>query len=99
MADLPVNVADIIFAAVIIVSGVLALYRGFITEVLAIVGWAGAAIATVALFDPLRPIAHNYIRMEAAADVATGIVIFLVALLIISLVARVVASSINVRPK
>lgn len=95
MDNLPVSAADVIFVAVIAVSGGLALYRGFVTEVLAIVGWAGAAIATVALFDPLNPLAEKYIRMEAAAAAATGIVIFLVTLLVISLLARIVASAVR----
>ncbi len=95
MANLPVNIADLIFAGIVLVSGVLALYRGFVTEVLAIVGWAGAAIATVALFQPLRPYARDYIPSQIAADVATGIVIFLVTLLVISLLARVVAKTVR----
>lgn len=95
MENLPVNAADIIFAGVIVVSGVLALYRGFITEVLAIIGWAGAAIATVTLFNPLRPIARAYIPSQIGADVATGIIIFLVTLLVISVLARIVASTVR----
>lgn len=95
MANLPVNIADLIFAGIVLVSGVLALYRGFVTEVLAIVGWAGAAIATVALFQPLRPYARDYIPSKIGADLATGIVIFLVALLVISLLARVVANTVR----
>lgn len=95
MDNLPVSAADVIFAAVIVVSGGLALYRGFVTEVLAIIGWAGAAIATVTLFNPLRPLARDIIPSQIGADVATGIVIFLVALLIISLLARIVASTVR----
>ena len=95
MADLPFNVADVIFAAIILVSGVLALYRGFVTEVLAIVGWAGAAIATISLFNPLRPLARNFIPSQIGADLATGIIIFLVTLLIISLLARIVANTVR----
>ncbi len=95
MDNLPVSAADVIFVAVIAVSGGLALYRGFVTEVLAIVGWAGAAIATVSLFNPLRPIARGFIPSQIGADVATGIVIFLVVLLIISLLARIVASTVR----
>lgn len=95
MDNLPVSAADVIFVAVIAVSGGLALYRGFVTEVLAIVGWAGAAIATVSLFNPLRPIARGFIPSQIGADVATGIVIFLVTLLVISLLARIVASTVR----
>lgn len=95
MDNLPVSAADAIFAVVIIVSGGLALYRGFVTEVLAVVGWAGAAIATVSLFNPLRPLARDFIPSQIGADVATGIVIFLVTLLVISLLARIVASAVR----
>lgn len=95
MDNLPVSVADVIFVAVIVVSGGLALYRGFVTEALAVVGWAGAAIATVSLFNPLRPFARGFIPSQIGADVATGIVIFLVTLLIISLLARIVASTVR----
>lgn len=95
MANIPVNIADLIFLGVILVSGALALYRGFVTEVLAVAGWAGAAIATVTLFNPLRPVAQKYIPSQIGADVATGIVIFLVTLLVISLLARIVASTVR----
>ncbi len=87
--------ADIVFAAIILLSGVLALYRGFVTEVLAIAGWAGAAIATVTLFNPLQPIAQKYIPSDIGADVATGIIIFFVALLSISILARIIASTVR----
>ena len=89
------TVADIVFATVILLSGALALYRGFVTELLAIVGWSGAAIATVTLFNPLQPYARDYIPSDIGADVATGIIIFFTTLLIISLLARLVAGTIR----
>ena len=91
MDVLSVNAFDLVVGIVLIVSGLLALYRGFVTEALAVAGWIGAAIVTLATFSPLRPLARRFIPSEIAADIATGVVVFVASLVVISLLSHVVA--------
>ncbi len=49
------NAADLIVIAVLLVSGLIALMRGFIREVLSLAGWVGAAFVTLWSFAYARP--------------------------------------------
>jgi membrane protein required for colicin V production len=83
---MPITWLDIILLGVMLVSGLLAMIRGFMREVLSIAGWAAAAIVTVMLYPRLLPIAKANISSDL---VATGAVIggvFLVTLLIVSVI-------------
>jgi len=51
---------DIFLIAVMLISGFLAMVRGFMREVLSIVAWVAAAIAAVYLFPRLLPLATQY---------------------------------------
>ena len=54
---MPITLLDIILLAVMLLSGLLALVRGFMREILSIAAWAAAAIATIALYPRLLPMA------------------------------------------
>jgi membrane protein required for colicin V production len=51
---------DIFLIVVMLISGLLAMVRGFMREVLSIVAWAAAAAAAVYLFPRLLPLATQY---------------------------------------
>lgn len=76
------NFLDLIVLGIIGLSTLLAFSRGFIKELLSILGWIGAVIATVALFSPVRLIVRQYIAEPLLADIATGIGIFVVTLVL-----------------
>jgi membrane protein required for colicin V production len=76
------NFLDIIILGVIGLSTLLAFSRGFIKELLSILGWIGAVIATVAFFTPARTIVRQYIAEPLLADIAAGIGIFIVTLVL-----------------
>lgn len=102
MADLPFTVADVGVLIVLIISALLAFARGFIKETLSVVGWVGAIFAVLYIFPvlALRPFARDLIPLNILADAVTGSVIFLVALVTISIVSyaitkRVRESSLN----
>jgi len=81
---MPITWLDMLLLGIMLISGLLAMIRGFIREILSIAAWAGAAAATVLLYGPLLPIAKANISSDL---VATGVVIggvFLLTLLIIS---------------
>ena len=87
-----ITIADICLVIILLISGILAFFRGFFTEILAIASWIGATISTLTLFQPLQPIARKIIPISLAADIVTGIVIFLVSLLLISIVTHSIAN-------
>ncbi len=85
---MPFQILDIALAAIMIISGLLALMRGFTREVLSLLAWAAAGLAAWwAINTPeLVAIAKPYIQQEKVAVIATGGVVFLVVLIIMSLI-------------
>lgn len=92
LGGMPFTLADIVIVLVIVVSGLLALYRGFFTEALAVAGWIGATVVTLTMFTSLQPYTRQVIPITIAADVVTGIVLFLVSLLVISIITHSLAN-------
>ena len=83
---MPITWLDILLLGVMLVSGLLAMIRGFMREILSITAWAAAAVATLLAYPRLLPLAKANISSDI---VATGAVIggvFLVTLLIVSII-------------
>ena len=77
---------DLGLLAVILVSALLAMLRGFTREILAIASWIAAAVAGAYLFPYLAPYLKPYLAKDLWADVAAGTIIFFVALILVSIV-------------
>ena len=82
---------DFILLAIMLVSGLLALMRGFTREVLSLVAWGAAAIAAyVAIKQPsLIEFAQTsvpYLDKEILAQIAVGASAFLLVLIIVSII-------------
>jgi membrane protein required for colicin V production len=95
LGDLPVNVFDIGVIAILLVSALLAYARGFVHEVLAIVGWIGAIFATFYGFPYLQPYARQLIPMDLAADLSAGVVIFVFTLVVLSMMTRAISKQVQ----
>lgn len=81
-----ITLLDIVLLAVMLVSGLLAMVRGFMREVLSITAWILAAGATLYAYSKLLPAATAYFNSDL---IAKGVVIggvFLVTLLIVSVI-------------
>jgi membrane protein required for colicin V production len=91
VTELPVNATDLVVLGVLLLSGVLALARGFVKEVLGIAGWVGAAIAALKLFPYVQPLARKHIPYQLAADVLAGAGVFLVVLVALSLISNAIS--------
>ena len=89
MSDYP-YLADIIVVAIIGLSALFGFVRGFLREILSIGAWIVAGLATYFGLPHLRPFARQYISHELIADVATGIAIFLVVLVLASVIGHVI---------
>ena len=77
---------DLGLLAVVLVSALLAMLRGFTREVLAIASWGAAAIAAVYLHPLVLPYLKPYISKDVVAMAAAAGVVFFVTLVIVSLV-------------
>lgn len=85
MSSLPINIVDLIVIVVLLLSALLALFRGIVKEVLSILGWVAALAATYFLFPVARDIARSYIESRIFADIAAGAALFLPTLILCSL--------------
>ncbi len=85
------GVLDIAVLAVILLSALLAVMRGFVHEVLSFSAWVGAAIITVYAFPFAQPYARGVIDISILADVAAGVVLFVVALIVLTIFAKLLA--------
>ncbi|QFR31966.1 CvpA family protein [Ancylobacter sp. TS-1] len=77
---------DIILVAVMVVSGLLAMVRGFVREVFAIASWIAAALVTLYTYPHVLPYAKQYISNDTFAMAATVGGVFIVTLLIVSII-------------
>ncbi len=81
---MPITILDIILLVVMLVSGLLAMIRGFMREILSIAAWAAAAVATLYLYSRLLPFAKQYFNNDIVAAAAVIGGVFLGTLLIVS---------------
>jgi membrane protein required for colicin V production len=77
---------DIFLIVVMLISGVLAMVRGLIREVLSIAGWAAAAGAALYAYTQWLPAAKAYFNNDYVAIGITTAGSFLVTLLIVSII-------------
>src|SRR5437588_10701858 len=83
---MPITLLDIILIGVMLISGLLAMIRGFMREILSIAAWLIAAVVTLYFYAKLLPFAKSYFNNDiiAAAVVVGGT--FLLTLLIVSVI-------------
>ena len=83
---MPITLLDVLLLVVMLISGLLAMIRGFMREVLSIAAWGIAALVTLWAFPRVTPLAQSYFSSETVAKgIAIGSV-FLVTLLIVSII-------------
>lgn len=80
------EVLDGVVAAVVLISALLAMFRGFVREVLSIAAWVAAAVLAYLFYEQLVPYVSEYINNPTLAIGASAAAIFLVSLLIVSLI-------------
>lgn len=81
-----IAILDGIVIAVVLISAVLAMFRGFVREVLSIAAWVAAAILAYAFYEELLPYVSEYVQNPTVAAVLSAAAIFLVALIVVSLI-------------
>jgi len=83
---MPVTLLDIFLLVVMLISGLLAMIRGFMREVLSIAAWGIAALVTVYAFPKASALAQQYVGNEMASKGVAIVGVFLITLLVISII-------------
>ncbi len=95
MTDFPINPADLTIVILVLLSGLFALARGFVREVLSLASWVGAALVTLWGFRLARPYAGRFIDTPIMADIATGLVLFICSLILFSMLGGGIAAMVR----
>lgn len=95
MENLPANLVDILVVLALLVSGILAYWRGLVHETLSIGGWLGAILATIYGFPLAQPHFRQLIPNQLFADIAAGLAIFLVTLFVLSVLTHAISGRIK----
>lgn len=92
------NFVDIVVLAVIALSTLLALGRGFVKEVLSIFGWIGAALGTFVIFfyvPQVREFFNKQIAEPLLADIACAVSLFVILLIVLGFFNHAISSRIH----
>src|SRR5882757_1357991 len=83
---MPITILDLVLLGVMLISGLLALVRGFMREILSIAAWGAAALATLYAYQKLLPTAITYFNNETVATAVTVAGVFIGTLIIVSII-------------
>ncbi len=83
---MPVTLLDIFLLAVMLISGFLAMVRGFMREILSIMAWGCAAAATLYAYAKVLPSVKQYLNNDILAAGVTVAGVFLGTLIIVSVI-------------
>lgn len=88
---MPITLLDGILVGFTLVSAMLAMVRGVSREILSIASWAAAAAAAFFFYPVVLPYVQPYIDNEQLAMVAAAGVVFIVALIIVTILTMKIA--------
>ena len=91
---MPISWLDVILIAIMLISGFLAMVRGFTREVLSIFSWAMAAVAALYLTPKYANLLDPYISNPSIAQIAFAALVFIVTLIVVSLITFRVSDSV-----
>ena len=93
---MPFQLLDLILFGIMLVSGLLALMRGFTREVLSLVAWGAAAFAAYFAIkqQALLDLAMPYVDKPILAQIAVGAIAFIITLIIVSLISVKISDSV-----
>ncbi len=92
---MPITLFDGLLIGLMLVSGVLAMIRGFSREILSVGSWIAAAAAAFFFYKRLSPLVAPYTAQitasQTVADVVAAAIIFAITLLVVSLLSMRIA--------
>jgi membrane protein required for colicin V production len=85
------TILDVIVIAVVLISALLAMVRGFVREVLSIASWVAAAAAAYFLYQPVLPLIRPYTDSVTVQAIIAAGAVFIVALIIATYITTKIA--------
>jgi membrane protein required for colicin V production len=89
------NLFDIIVIGVVLLSGLFAFARGFVKEALSVAAWVVAGFAALYALPYTAPVAERFLPKGPFADGAAGLLVFIVALIVLSFATTKVANRVQ----
>lgn len=86
---------DGIVLAILLVSALMAFFRGFIAEVTAVGSWVVSVIGAFLAFPHVQPIARQHIQEIWMADLAAAIAPFILVMILMTLISSWIKSMLN----
>jgi membrane protein required for colicin V production len=83
---MPITILDLVLLGVMLISGLLAMVRGFMREILSIAAWGAAALVTLYAFGKLLPTAKTYFNNDTVASVVVVAGVFVGTLIVVSII-------------
>ncbi len=83
---LPFEFVDVIVVTILIISGLIGYFRGLVREILSLATWIGAVLGTLYGFSYVQPYVRQVISIPVVADIVTGVGLFLITLVILTLI-------------
>ena len=83
---MPITILDLVLLAVMLISGLLAMVRGFMREILSIGAWGAAALVTLYSYSKLLPTSKTYFNSDTIASIAVVAGVFIGTLIIVSVI-------------
>ena len=93
---MPFQLLDLILFGIMLISGLLALMRGFTREVLSLVAWGASAFAAYFAIkqQSLLDLAMPYVDKPILAQIAVGAIAFVITLIVVSLISVKISDSV-----
>jgi membrane protein required for colicin V production len=91
---MPISWLDVILIAIMLISGFLAMVRGFTREVLSIFSWAVAAVAALYLTPKYAHLVEVYVGNPSIAQIVFAAGVFIVTLIVVSLITFRISDSV-----
>jgi membrane protein required for colicin V production len=91
------TILDLSVFGIVLVSGLLALMRGFVREVFSLAAWTGAYFAATQYYALAEPWARHWVKNKTGATALAAIIVFILALTILSLAGYFLAKLIRGR--
>ncbi|HEU0084166.1 MAG TPA: CvpA family protein, partial [Bradyrhizobium sp.] len=83
---MPITILDLVLLGVMLISGLLAMVRGFMREILSIAAWGAAAVVTLYSFSKLLPTAKTWFNNDTVASVVVVVGVFVGTLIVVSVI-------------
>lgn len=88
---MPITMLDGILLGITLISGILAMVRGFSREVLSVASWAAAGAAAFLFYKKFAPMVRPHVSNDLLAQAGAAGAIFLITLIVVTIITMKIA--------